>query len=69
LDPELGSLVHIGDAMSRNMGFGSGGDSLIPAIQSFSFTQLPMEPEDLIDWEADMMRDAEKDMAFLSAIA
>ncbi len=51
------------------MGFGSGGDSLIPAIQSFSFTQLAMEPEDLIDWEADMMRDAEKDMAFLSAIA
>lgn len=38
LDPELGSLVHIGDAMSRNMEFGSGGDSLIPAIQSFSFT-------------------------------
>lgn len=69
LDPELASLVHIGDAVSRNLGIGSGGDPFVPVIHSFAFTQLAVDPSDLGKWEEEMMRDIEKDMVFLSAIA
>ena len=69
MDPEIASLVHLGDAVSRNLGYGSGGDPLVPAIHPFAFNQLAVDPEDLMKWEEEMVQNIEKDMAFLAAIA
>ena len=69
LDPEIASLVHIADAVCRNLGFGSGGDSLVPVIHPFAFNQVAVEPQDLVSWEEEMVQVIEKDMAFLSAIS
>jgi putative nucleotidyltransferase with HDIG domain len=69
LDCELASLVHIADAVARNVGMGSGGDSYIPCIHTFALEQLAVTSEDLIGWEEDMLKAMEKDMSFLSAIA
>ena len=68
-DPELASLVHMADAVSRNLGVGSGGDSLVPPIHPFAFNQLAVSPDDLVSWEEEIVQGIEKDMAFLSAIA
>jgi hypothetical protein len=69
LDPEIASLVHIADAACRNLGFGSGGDALVPVIHPFAFNQVAVEPQDLVSWEEEMVQTVEKDMAFLSAIS
>jgi putative nucleotidyltransferase with HDIG domain len=68
-DPELASLVHIADAVSRNLAVGSGGDALVPAIHPFAFNQLAVTAEDLVEWEQEMVEGIEKDMAFLAATA
>ena len=69
LDCELASLVHIGDAIARNLKMGSGGDPYIPCIHTFALEQLAVTPEDLVEWEEDMLKAMEKDMSFLAAIA
>ena len=69
LDPELACLVHIADALARNLAYGSGGDSYVPCVQTFALEQLAVTSEDLMGWEEEIVRDVEKDMAFLSAIA
>ena len=68
LDPELACLVHIADAVARNLKIGSGGDDLIPCIRPFALQQLAVEPEDLIGWEEDMVKAIEKDMSFLTSM-
>lgn len=68
-DPELASLVHIADAVSRNLGIGSGGDPLVPVIHPFAFAQLAVDPDDLVQWEEEMAQAVDKDMAFLTAIS
>ncbi len=67
-DAELASLVHIGDACARNLGFGSGGDPYVPSIDAFAFSHLEVSGSNLIEWEEEMKQVVEKDMAFLSAI-
>ena len=69
LDPQLASMVHIADAVSRNLEIGSGGDPLVPAINPCAFAQLSLDPEDLIAWEDEIRAELSRDMAFLSAIA
>jgi putative nucleotidyltransferase with HDIG domain len=69
LDCELASLVHVADAVARNLDSGSGGDPYVPCIQQFALEQLAISAEDIISWEADIIKGLEKDMAFLSAIA
>ncbi|MBT3603500.1 MAG: HDOD domain-containing protein [Candidatus Latescibacteria bacterium] len=69
LDSELVSLVHIADAIARNLDSGSGGDPYVPCIQKFALEQLAISPEDIIEWEEDILKTLDKDMAFLSAIA
>lgn len=68
-DSELASLVHVADAIARNLGYGSGGDPYVPCIQTFALEQLAISAEDIVGWEAEMATVMEKDMAFLSAIA
>jgi putative nucleotidyltransferase with HDIG domain len=68
-DPELASMVHVADAVSRNLAIGSGGDPFVPVIHPFAFNQLAVNPEDLVEWEEEILQGIEKDMAFLSAIA
>ena len=68
-DSELACLVHVGDAMARNLEYGSGGDPFVPCIRSYAFEHLAIAPEDLVDWEEEMRVGIDKDMAFLSAIA
>ena len=69
LNSKLASLVHIADAFSRSLGYGSGGDPLVPVIHPAAYADVDIDPEDPIGWEEEMIRDIEKDMAFLSAIA
>ena len=69
LDPEIASLVHVANAVCRNLGFGSGGDPLVPVVHPFALNQLAVEPEDLVNWEGEMTQVIEKDMSFLSAIS
>ena len=69
LDPQLACLVHIGDAIARNMEVGSGGDPLVPVIKPFAFEHLTVDPEDLMGWESEMSDEVNKDLTFLSAIA
>ena len=69
LDCELASLVHIGDAVARNLKMGSGGDPYVPCIQTFALEQLAVTSDELIEWEEEMLQAMEKDMSFLSAIA
>lgn len=69
LDCELASLVHIADAIARNLNSGSGGDPYVPCIQKFALDQLAISADDILKWEADMLKDMDKDMAFLAAIA
>lgn len=69
LDCELACLVHIADAIARNLNMGSGGDPYVPCIQPFALKQLAISAKDIISWEEDILKGLEKDMAFLSAIA
>jgi len=68
-DCELASLVHIADAVARNLGVGSGGDPYVTCIHGFALEQLAVTSEDLVSWEEEMVQTMEKDMAFLAAIA
>lgn len=69
LDCELACLVHVADAIARNLKYGSGGDPYVPVIQKFALEQLAISAEDITGWEKEMTQVIEKDMAFLSAIA
>jgi putative nucleotidyltransferase with HDIG domain len=69
LDAELACLVHVGDALARNLGVGSGGDPLVPVINPFAYKQLSVDPEELAGWEPEMLEEVNKDLSFLSAIA
>ena len=69
LDTELACLVHVADAIARNLDMGSGGDPYVPCIHPFALQQLAISSEDIIEWEEDILKGLEKDMAFLSAIA
>ncbi|KAA3618085.1 MAG: HDOD domain-containing protein [Calditrichaeota bacterium] len=46
-NPQMVSLVHLADILARKLEIGSGGDSLIPAINSFAMEELDIEKADL----------------------
>ena len=65
IDPELASLVHIGDVLCRNAGVGSGGDDLVPVLNEHATQRLGISPDQIADWEDEMLKEIEKDRAFL----
>lgn len=46
-NPQLVSLVHIGDHLSRRFQVGNGGDRLVPPVHEFVFNELGFTAEDL----------------------
>ena len=67
-DPELASLIHVADVLCRNAGVGSGGDDLVPVVDGFALEKLRLQPDQLLAWEGDILKELEKDRAFLAAI-
>ena len=68
-DSELASLIHVADVLCRNAGVGSGGDDLVPVVDGFALEKLRLQPDQLLEWEGDILKELEKDRAFLAAIA
>jgi HD-like signal output (HDOD) protein len=46
-NPQLVALTHIGDALARRLGIGSGGDPLVPEINPFALEELNLTEDDL----------------------
>lgn len=46
-NPQLVSIVHLGDHLSRRLKIGHGGDSLVPPVHGFVYTELGFNADDL----------------------
>ena len=67
-DPEIASLVHLGDAISRKLGAGSGGDATVPEPLPFALKRLNITSEQLTEWEPEMQEAMDADKAILSIL-
>jgi HD-like signal output (HDOD) protein len=67
-DAQIASLVHVGDAVARRLGVGSGGDATIPEPAPFALDRLGTTAEQLESFEPDIQEAVDKDKAFLTVI-
>lgn len=61
------ALVHIADALCRQLGVGQPGDGTIPVLDTAVLESVKLRPDDLEGWLPELKEQAEKAATFLSA--
>lgn len=67
-DEEIACLVHVGDAVARRMGVGSGGDSKVPEIDPEVLKKLSVSTDQLSEWDSEIQEAVDRDRSVLSIL-
>ena len=67
-DAQIAHLVHVGDCVTRKLGVGSGGDSVVPDVSEDSFKALGISSDQLVEWEPQIQEAIDKDQSILSIL-
>ena len=54
--------------MTRKLGVGSGGDSVVPEISEESFKELGISSDQLTEWEPQIQETIDKDQSILAIL-
>ena len=67
-DSEIASLTHLGDAICRKLGVGSGGDDTVPDLAPAALRRLNLTAEQATEWEPEIQEAIDRDKAILSIL-
>jgi HD-like signal output (HDOD) protein len=67
-DAQIAHLIHVGDCVTRKLGVGSGGDSVVPEVSEESFKALGVSSDQLVEWEPQIQEAIDKDQSILSVL-
>ena len=68
-DPQIASLIHVSDAMSRRLKVGSGGDPGVPEPDPRALERLELTPERLTEWEGEIREAVMRDKAIMAILS
>lgn len=67
-DSQIAALIHISDALCRKFKIGSGGDDVVPDIDPKALERLGITPENLSDWQTEVLEAVTRDRAIMAVL-
>jgi HD-like signal output (HDOD) protein len=67
-DTQIASLIHVSDALCRRYRVGSGGDDVVPDIDPKALERLGLTPENLAEWQTEILETVTRDKAIMAVL-